>query len=98
VLRGTASNPRLLFDRREVILPVVPLDTTSKSSFRIINEGYTAVNLKIWAQDEDELFNIKVNMIDGSTLGKNRLKMKVEVSFKSSFPISFTTKLFIEDD
>ena len=40
VLRGEGAIPRILFDRREIILPVVPLGVESKCTFRIINDGY----------------------------------------------------------
>ena len=45
-LKGEASFPRLLFDRKEIILPVVPLDISGKCIFRVINDGYENLNLK----------------------------------------------------
>ena len=46
VLRGEGSFPRLLFDRKEILLPVAPLNTESKCVFRVINDGYENLNLK----------------------------------------------------
>ncbi len=37
---GIGSYPKLSFDRREVILPTVPLNTLSTCSFFILNDGY----------------------------------------------------------
>ena len=45
ILKGTAALPRLLFDRREVILPPVPLNIESKAIFRIINDGYEIIKI-----------------------------------------------------
>jgi len=45
-LKGEGAFPRLLFDRKEIILPVVPLNVKSKCLFRIINDGYENLNLK----------------------------------------------------
>ena len=45
-MKGEGAYPRLLFDRKEVILPVVPLGIQSLSSFKVINDGYENLNLK----------------------------------------------------
>jgi hypothetical protein len=45
-LSGIGAFPRLLFDRKEIILPVVPLDVEARCTFRIINDGYENLNLK----------------------------------------------------
>lgn len=45
-LKGEGAYPRILFDRRDVILPIVPLGVESRCSFRIINDGYQSLNLK----------------------------------------------------
>lgn len=44
-MRGQGVFPKLLFDRKEVILPVVPVGFTAKCLFRIINDGYENLNL-----------------------------------------------------
>lgn len=40
IFKGTASLPNLFFNKREVIMPVVPLDIETTSSFKILNDGY----------------------------------------------------------
>ena len=40
VLKGVAAFPKVQFDRRQIIMPIVPLDTESRCFFRIINEGF----------------------------------------------------------
>jgi hypothetical protein len=44
-LRGEAQFPKLMFDRTEVLLPVVPLGTDSRCVFKIINDGYDNLTL-----------------------------------------------------
>ena len=43
-LKGRASHPSLLFDRREVVLPIVPVGVKATTRFFIINKGYTALS------------------------------------------------------
>ena len=63
-LRGFGDFPKLLFDRREIILPIVPLGIESRCTFRIINDGYENLTLK------DEIAN------DIGNLGKGILKIE----------------------
>ena len=44
--KGQGAFPRLVFDRKEVILPIVPLDIQSRCVFRILNDGYENLNIK----------------------------------------------------
>lgn len=60
VLKGTASLPMIYFNKREVIMPVVPLDVETTSSFRVINDGYENCNLK--CQFLDDVANIGVKL------------------------------------
>ena len=51
-LKGEAIFPKLTFDRKEIIMPTVPINITSKcvifyiQNFRVFNEGYDNLNLK----------------------------------------------------
>ena len=47
VVKGEGAYPRLLFDRREVIMPVVPLGIESFCTFRIYNEGYQKMDINL---------------------------------------------------
>jgi hypothetical protein len=40
IFKGYSSLPNLFFNKREVIMPVVPLDIVTMSSFKILNDGY----------------------------------------------------------
>lgn len=39
-IKGVSSFPKLLFSKREVILPVVPLNILAETSFNVLNDGY----------------------------------------------------------
>ena len=44
-MKGVGANPRILFDRKYIILPIVPLGCVSKTAFKILNDGYENLNL-----------------------------------------------------
>jgi len=69
-LKGIGAFPRLVFDRREIILPVVPLNIWSRCLFRVINEGYDNLNLKYNLIQEEGIRNFKLELdfIEGQTL------------------------------
>lgn len=98
ILKGEAAFPKVQFDRRQIIMPVVPLDTESRCFFRIINEGFQTVTFKAQPSDDFSIIPLKVEFNDGVSLSSRRKAMKVEVSFKSSKPLSFTTRIDIIDD
>jgi hypothetical protein len=98
VLRGTSARPKLIFDRRELLLPVVPLNIESRAWFKVINDGYE--NLKFKHRILEGLGNVEITPYfpEGNSIGLGKNKIKVEVAFKSSKPISFNTKIEISDD
>lgn len=69
VLTGEGDNPKLLFDRRQIIMPVVPLGIESSCFFRIINDGYKSVSVKAFLPEDDELIPIKLDFVQGQRLG-----------------------------
>lgn len=98
-MKGEGAFPKLLFDRKEVLLPVVPLGIESKCVFRVINSGYENLNLK-WKLIEDSMskLNLSLAFPDGKNLGITRNKLKIEVSFSSPKPVSFTVRLELYDE
>ena len=46
-ISGSAMKPRILFDRREVILPPVPLNIPSRESFRVLNDGFQSMKISV---------------------------------------------------
>ncbi|CAD8117028.1 unnamed protein product [Paramecium sonneborni] len=97
-LSGSGAYPRLLFDKKEIILPVVPLGIQSRCFFRIINDGYENLNLKYnWAQEISN-FNLDLKFPEGTTLGVAKSKLRVEVVFSNKKPLSFTTRVEFIDE
>jgi hypothetical protein len=45
-LSGESCFPKIMFDRRELIFPIVPLGITSTIVFSITNDGYENLALK----------------------------------------------------
>jgi len=73
-LKGLGAYPKLNFDRRDIILPIVPLGIVSKCCFRIYNDGYENMALKEIVHQEMENLNLKLEYADGKTLGITKSK------------------------
>lgn len=93
IFKGTASLPNLFFNKREVIMPVVPLDIETVSSFKILNDGYENCNLKCQFLDDVADLGVKVLFPEGNNIGITRQKLKVDLVWKYHKPISFCLKL-----
>ena len=95
--KGVGAYPKLTFDKREVIMPIVPLGVLTKCQFKVINDGYENLTLKEhFANDFNG--NLQLRYLDGKNLGVTKNKIKMEVSFSSEKPFSFTTKLDFADN
>ena len=98
-LEGEGQFPRLYFDKRELILPIVPLGFESSIKFKIKNEGYE--NEEINAEFESYpqgVLPLKLIWTDNShNIGLMKNELKCEVKFMSLKPITFTTKLIFYD-
>jgi hypothetical protein len=64
-MKGSAARPKLLFDRREVLLPVVPLGIESRCTFRVLNDGYENLNLRYRIIGDDININLKLVFPNG---------------------------------
>ena len=103
VVTGNGSNPALTFDRRELILPTVPLDVPAKATFVITNEGYETLELRYrlpgaakW--NEPGTLPISIAFPDGSVLGHHHTQLVVEVTCLSKKPVSFTAAIDFCDE
>ena len=97
-LRGEGTEPKIYFDRREVILPVVPLGIQSKTTFYVCHNGYENLELDPKIASEVGKLPITWNFPDGNNLGVTKSKIKVEAMFTNSKPLSFTTHFDFYDD
>jgi hypothetical protein len=98
-IKGQGSVPKLTFDRKEVILPVVPLGIRSRCLFWITNEGYESLDVKYRLPTDNVRIPLTINFPEGQQVGITKPKIPVEVYFQSNKPISFSAKLeFLDND
>lgn len=97
-LKGEGAVPRISFDRRYIIMPLVPLSIASKSTFKINNEGYQNVELKFRLPKDAGRIPLSLSFPDGQTLGATKQKIPVEVIFNSDRPLSFTANIDFFDN
>ena len=98
-LEGEGQFPRLYFDKRELILPIVPLGFESSIKFKIKNEGYEneEINAEFESYPQGAL-PIKLIWSENShNIGLMKNELKCEVKFMSLKPVTFTTKLIFYD-
>ncbi len=74
VLKGYGDYPNLFFERKEVILPVVPLDIESRCQFKIINDGYENLQLKYEITNDVGTLPLRLEFPEGKTLGVTKPK------------------------
>jgi len=72
--------------------------TLLKQTFRIFNEGYENFNLKPTISSEVGFLQLKLNYPDGKNMNVSRKKIRVEITFVSEKPMSFTTKIELVDE
>ena len=96
ILRGECMEPKLLFNMKEVILPVVPVGFRSWNMFKIVNFGYTYQRLT-WKLDNIDNLKLKIEFLDELRVDVHKKEVLVKVNFSSDFPISFTKKLTFFD-
>ena len=98
-LEGEGLLPRLYFDKRELILPIVPLGFESSIKFKVKNKGYE--NEEIRAEFESYpqgTLPVELVWLDKNhSVGYNKNEIRCEVKMKTNKPITFTTKLIFYD-
>ena len=98
-LEGEGLFPRIYIDKRELILPVVPLGIESSIRFKIKNEGYENEEIKAeFEVYQQGVLPITFNFLENNNIiGYSKTELKCEVKMLSNKPISFTTKLIFYD-
>ena len=98
-LEGEGLFPRLYFDKRELILPIVPLGWESSIKFKVKNEGYEneEINAEFESYPQGAL-PLKLIWTDNThNIGLMKNELKCEIKFMSLKPITFTTRLIFYD-
>ena len=98
-LEGEGLFPRLYFDKRELILPIVPLGFESSIKFKVKNEGYEneEINAEFESYPQGALPLKLVWTENTHIIGLMKNELKCEVKFTSQKPITFTTRLIFYD-
>lgn len=96
--KGEGTEPKIYFDRREIIMPVVPLGIPSKATFMVLHNGYENLELRPKIASEVGKLPITLNYPEGQNLGVTKDKVKVEAVFQNAKPLSFTTHIDFYDD
>jgi hypothetical protein len=97
-MRGQGTVPKLSFDKREIVMPVVPTNVRSRCLFHIINEGYESLEVKYRLPTDNIRIPLTINFPEGQQLGITKPKIPVEIYFQSKNPISFCAKIEFLDN
>jgi hypothetical protein len=79
--QGEGADAKIFFDRREVILPPVPLDTETKASFMVLHNGYENLTLQEKIANEVGKLPLQIHFPEGKEIGVTKQKIKVEATF-----------------
>lgn len=98
---GHGIYPQICFDRRELILPPVPLGAASLARFWIFNIGFDYLQLK-WRLPASEITSdtnipITVGFPGGDILSHAKHSIPVDIEFRSNVPTAFTAYIEIYD-
>jgi len=100
-LIGEGAKPKITFDKREIILPIVPLGFESRTFLKLRNEGYGEMGLKhCFISDIGSVDHmLKAKWVSGNKIGILRNEIKLEISYKNKGEkvLSFTVFLEISD-
>ena len=98
-VKGEGAAARLLFDRREVILPMTPLETVAKASFKVINDGYDNLTIKPPKVSADlGSVDLEFRFPGGQNVSIAKTRLRVDVILKYKKPLSFSTRVDFFDD
>lgn len=67
--RGEGADAKIYFDRREIILPPVPLNIETKATFQVCHNGYENQQLRCKVANEVGQLPITISFPDGENLG-----------------------------
>jgi len=96
--RGEGVDAKIFFDRREIILPPVPIGVQARATFLVQYTGDENLEVKPKIATEVGKLNIELNFPEGKSLGVMKKKLKVEAVFSNKKPLSFTTHIDFYDE
>lgn len=93
-VQGVGEGAGLYFDRREVVLPTVPLSVVSDVTFHVHNHGFDNCQLRLLFP---EGLGFTFTFPDGEIVSLAKKKLPIKVSFVSKKSCSITTDLVLLD-
>mmetsp|Transcript_28943 Transcript_28943/g.66987 ORF Transcript_28943/g.66987 Transcript_28943/m.66987 type:complete len:2816 (+) Transcript_28943:96-8543(+) len=96
-LKGQGVFPCLVFDRREVILPVVPLGVTARTTLYVINQGYDNLEVTYSLPTEASRVPLSVTLPEGNMIGIAKQRLPMDIAFCSKKAMSFTARIDLMD-
>lgn len=96
-IKATGSFPRIFFDRSDILMPIVPLGIESITRFKIKNEGFDHITLNAKVLCDAGFVPLEVRWLDTNSIGIIKKECTLELSFKTTKPLSFTAKLIFVD-
>ena len=96
-LSANAVPPRLVFDRPELVLPIVPLGHTSRASLYVINKGYDNLQVQHRTPLDSQRTPLSIEFPEGMLVGVSKERLLITVSFTAKRPTSFTAFIDLMD-
>ncbi len=100
-LKGKGVPPSLAFDRRELVLPPVPLGATVQGTIYVINNGYDHCELKFGVPANEITTAVsvplRVTLPDGEAVLTAKGRLPVVVEINADKPIAFTSLIEFSD-
>lgn len=97
-LMGIGSYRRFVPSVSYVSLPIVPLGVKSERTIRVINSGSIRAELKTDMPIIEKQFPLSVQFTEGNLFEFSTRYLPLNISFCSTRPMSFTTRVAIVDD
>ena len=82
----------------EVALPIVPLNVKSKAKVFILNSAFIQSEISVKMPVNEQSFPIEVTFPEGNKIAPSTVQLPVKISFRSSKPMSFATKIAFLDN
>lgn len=98
---GKGIPPQLSFDRREIILPPVPLGVTVRAVFQVINTGFDYLDLQVRIPANEITAAVGVPLTvsfpEGQILSSAKSSLPVVVEFHALQAMAFTVTIELSD-
>lgn len=94
---GSGVYPKLVFSKQTIVLPTVPLNTTTRSSCIIHNVGYDNLELKYRISPSIPI-PLVITFPEGTEVGLTKEKTTMLIATKADSPVAFAGKIEFYDN